>query len=113
MVYGAIIGDVVNSTSYKELFKLPYQLTSIFEEINKQYKISFQIYRGDSFTIIVHDFRYVENVYSLIKTFLQEKHKLSVKMIYDIGQISHFDDNPGYCYGELLTKLGRKFDKEI
>lgn len=112
MIYGAIMGDVINSTSSKHAYSIPYQLELVFGEVEKFYKITYQIYRGDAFTILVDDHKKVFKVLSFIRSLLYRVYKIKIRSCVGTGPLYYINDNPGYCAGPLLINLGRCFDKQ-
>lgn len=90
-IYGAIMGDVVNSSNFPSLEKL----TEYLEK---------------AFTIIADKPQSVFTIYRLIQNLLYDKYKIRVVMCYDVGQLKIFNENPGYCQGPLLQHLGKLFD---
>ena len=99
MIIGIISGDIVNSRHYPQMFSLPYILNSIADKIKLDYQIAIQIYKGDEFTITVKNPAQTISVYVKLIELLEE-HSLKATLVSTIGTIDHYDDVPGYCYGQ-------------
>ena len=99
MIIGIISGDIVNSRHYPQMFSLPIILNNIADKIKLDYQIAIQIYKGDEFTITVKNPAQTISVYVKLIELLEEQ-SLKATLVSTIGTIDHYDDVPGYCYGQ-------------
>jgi len=104
-----ITGDIVNSQQSEE----SAEWLSALKEYLSQYGDSpkdWQVYRGDSFQLIVHQpedaFRVALGLKAVIKRFKE----LDVRMAIGVGALEHHADQVLQSNGEAFVNSGRKFD---
>ena len=104
-----ITGDIVNSQQSEERA----EWLSALKEYLSQYGDSpkdWQVYRGDSFQLIVHQpedaFRVALGLKAVIKRFKE----LDVRMAIGVGALEHHADQVLQSNGEAFVNSGRKFD---
>lgn len=119
MLKGIITADIIGSTSIDadargELPELINQLTDELQEVSQ---IQVEIFRGDSFQVMVQDVEKTPLVAVLLraglrKSELRSKTKiLDARMAIGIGKVSYINEKITLSDGEAFILSGREFDK--
>ena len=119
MLKGVITADIIGSTSIDadargELPELINQLTDELQEVSK---IQVEIFRGDSFQVMVQDVEKTPLVAVLLraglrKSELRPKTKiLDARMAIGIGKVSYINEKITLSDGEAFILSGREFDE--
>ena len=118
MLKGIITADIIGSTSIDadargELPELINQLTDELQEVSQ---IQVEIFRGDSFQVMVQDVEKTPLVAVLLraglrKSELRSKTKiLDARMAIGIGKVSYINEKITLSDGEAFILSGREFD---
>lgn len=119
MLKGIITADIIGSTSIDadvrgELPELINQLTDELQEVSQ---IQVEIFRGDSFQVMVQDVEKTPLVAVLLraglrKSELRSKTKiLDARMAIGIGKVSYINEKITLSDGEAFILSGREFDE--
>lgn len=119
MLKGVITADIIGSTSIDadargELPELINQLTDELQEVSQ---IQVEIFRGDSFQVMVQDVEKTPLVAVLLraglrKSELRSKTKiLDARMAIGIGKVSYINEKITLSDGEAFILSGREFDE--
>ena len=119
MLKGIITADIIGSTSIDadargELPELINQLTDELQEVSQ---IQVEIFRGDSFQVMVQDIEKTPLVAVLLraglrKSELRSKTKiLDARMAIGIGKVSYINEKITLSDGEAFILSGREFDE--
>ena len=119
MLKGIITADIIGSTSIDadargELPELINQLTDELQEVSQ---IQVEIFRGDSFQVMVQDVEKTPLVAVLLraglrKSELRSKTKiLDSRMAIGIGKVSYINEKITLSDGEAFILSGREFDE--
>lgn len=119
MLKGIITADIIGSTSIEadargELPELINQLTDELQEVSQ---IQVEIFRGDSFQVMVQDVEKTPLVAVLLraglrKSELRSKTKiLDARMAIGIGKVSYINEKITLSDGEAFILSGREFDE--
>jgi len=104
-----ITGDIVNSQNSEQgddwLSALKKQL-SYYGESPRDW----QIYRGDSFQLIVYKAEDAFGVALRLKAVIKRYKELDVRMAIGVGDLEHHADQVLQSNGEAFVNSGRKFD---
>ena len=112
-----ITADIVNSTKIldKDRKLLSEILDKIIQELQFVGMLRCEMYRGDSFQVLVEDYQYATKIailirLGLIKSNLLGKAKLDARMVIGIGDVSYEDNKIILSDGEAFRLSGRAFD---
>lgn len=112
-----ITADIVNSTKIldKDRKLLSEILDKIIQELQFVGMLRCEMYRGDSFQVLVEDYQYAIKIailirLGLIKSNLLGKAKLDARMVIGIGDVSYEDNKIILSDGEAFRLSGRAFD---
>lgn len=120
---GVITGDVVQSTQITEISErklLANSIKDIISQINentasREVQVEGEIFRGDSFQIIVKNIKDALRVSILVRAGLQAhspgKDKWDARLVLGIGQGEFQLDNIVESDGEAFRNSGREFDE--
>lgn len=112
-----ITADIVNSTKILDEDRnlLSEILDKIIQELQFVGVLKCEMYRGDSFQVLVEDYQYAIKIailirLGLIKSNLLGKAKLDARMVIGIGDISYEANKIILSDGEAFRLSGRAFD---
>ena len=112
-----ITADIVNSTKIldKDRKLLSEILDKIIQKLQFVGMLRCEMYRGDSFQVLVEDYQYAIKIailirLGLIKSNLLGKAKLDARMVIGIGDVSYEDNKIILSDGEAFRLSGRAFD---
>ena len=113
-----ITADIVNSTKIEETsrYLLIEEVYKIIQEMQILSPIKCEMYRGDSFQVVVDDVKRCLEVAILIrlglkKSNLLEHGKLDARMAIGVGDVSYEHEQVILSDGEAFRLSGRTFDK--
>lgn len=113
-----ITADIVNSTKIEETgrYLLIEEVYKIIQEMQILSPIKCEMYRGDSFQVMVDDVKRCLEVAILIRLGLKrsnllEHGKLDARMAIGVGDISYEHEQVILSDGEAFRLSGRTFDK--
>ena len=113
-----ITADIVNSTKIEETsrYLLIEEVYKIIQEMQILSPIKCEMYRGDSFQVVVDDVKRCLEVAILIrlglkKSNLLEHGKLDARMAIGVGDISYEHEQVILSDGEAFRLSGRTFEK--
>lgn len=113
-----ITGDIVNSTKIEEAnrYVLVDELDNIIQELQKLSPLKCEMYRGDSFQVMVDDVKCCLEIAVLIrlglkKTNLLKNGKLDARMAIGVGDVSYEHEQVILSDGEAFRLSGRTFEK--
>lgn len=113
-----ITADIVNSTKIEETsrYLLIEEVYKIIQEMQILSPIKCEMYRGDSFQVMVDDVKHCLEVAILIRLGLKrsnllEHGKLDARMAIGVGDISYEHEQVILSDGEAFRLSGRTFEK--
>ena len=113
-----ITADIVNSTKIEETsrYLLIEEVYKIIQEMQILSPIKCEMYRGDSFQVMVDDVKRCLEVAILIRLGLKrsnllEHGKLDARMAIGVGEVSYEHEQVILSDGEAFRLSGRTFDK--
>lgn len=113
-----ITADIVNSTRIEESsrYLLIEEINKIIRDLQKLSPLKCEMYRGDSFQVMVDDVKRCLEVAILIRLGLKrsnllEHGKLDARMAIGIGDISYEHEQVILSDGEAFRLSGRTFEK--
>jgi len=118
MMIAVITGDIINSTANTQFLE---KLQQVLKDISCQFNIgekNAEIYRGDSFQLILDDPQYALLVAMLIRAGLKSTtyyenfpQPFDAKIAIGIGSVTSLGKKPGESSGEAFLTSGRKLDE--
>lgn len=119
MLKGIITADIIGSTSIDADARgeLPELINQLTDELQKVSQIQVEIFRGDSFQVMVQDVEKTPLVAVLLraglrKSELRSKTKiLDARMAIGIGKVSYINEKITLSDGEAFILSGREFDE--
>lgn len=125
MIAGVITSDIIQSTNINtpERQRLYNEIQHALKEINKQYPLKSEWYRGDAFQVKPDDVKYTCRIAFLIKTFTRsvEKNKedagkkspkiYDVRMALGIGSVEQDGNTLALSNGAAFQLSGRTLDE--
>ena len=116
-----ITGDIISSTSipFEERKKLLEIFDKIVNDLQSLCELKYEIFRGDSFQILVEKAELALEVAVLIRAGLKMNTPENSKIIWDarvaigVGEIEFIDDKVITSDGEAFKYSGRAFDELI
>ena len=116
---GIITADVVGSTQMDIEVRnaLPEILSDLAESLRKISPLHLEMYRGDSFQVVVENYEKSSLVAVLIRIGLMRHscmanmRKLDARVSVGIGDVSYLADTIGKSDGEAFVLSGRAFDR--
>lgn len=116
---GIITADIVDSTKMDVEVRnaLPEILNKIADSLREVTSLRLEMYRGDSFQIVVDDYAKAPFVAVLMRIGLMRNscmanmRKLDARVSVGIGKVSYLADTIGKSDGEAFVLSGRAFDK--
>ncbi len=113
-----ITADIVNSTKIEEAHRylLVDELDNIIQDLKKLSSLRCEMYRGDSFQVLVDDVKYCLEIAVLIRLGLKKSNllkngKLDARMAIGVGDVSYEHEQVILSDGEAFRLSGRTFDK--
>ena len=113
-----ITADIVNSTKIEEAHRhlLVDELDNIIQDLKRLSSLRCEMYRGDSFQVLVDDVKYCLEIAVLIrlglkKSNLLKNRKLDARMAIGVGDVSYEHEQVILSDGEAFRLSGRTFDK--
>jgi hypothetical protein len=113
-----ITADIVNSTKIEETnrYLLVDELDNIIQDLKRLSSLRCEMYRGDSFQVLVDDVKYCLEIAVLIrlglkKSNLLKNRKLDARMAIGVGDVSYEHEQVILSDGEAFRLSGRTFDK--
>ena len=113
-----ITADIVNSTKIEETnrYLLVDELDNIIQDLKRLSSLRCEMYRGDSFQVLVDDVKYCLEIAVLIRLGLKrsnllEHGKLDARMAIGVGDISYEHEQVILSDGEAFRLSGRTFEK--
>lgn len=113
-----ITADIVNSTKIEETnrYLLVDELDNIIQDLKRLSSLRCEMYRGDSFQVLVDDVKYCLEIAVLIrlglkKSNLLKNRKLDARMAIGVGEVSYEHEQVILSDGEAFRLSGRTFDK--
>ena len=113
-----ITADIVNSTKIEEAHRylLVDELDNIIQDLKRLSSLRCEMYRGDSFQVLVDDVKYCLEIAVLIRLGLKKSNllkngKLDARMAIGIGDVSYEHEQVILSDGEAFRLSGRTFDK--
>jgi hypothetical protein len=113
-----ITADIVNSTKIEETnrYLLVDELDNIIQDLKKLFSLRCEMYRGDSFQVLVDDVKYCLEIAVLIRLGLKKSNllkngKLDARMAIGVGEVSYEHEQVILSDGEAFRLSGRTFDK--
>lgn len=113
-----ITADIVNSTKIEEAHRylLVDELDNIIQDLKRLSSLRCEMYRGDSFQVLVDDVKYCLEIAVLIRLGLKKSNllkngKLDARMAIGVGDISYEHEQVILSDGEAFRLSGRTFDK--
>lgn len=119
MLKGIITADIIGSTSIAADARglLPELINQLTDELQEVSQIQVEIFRGDSFQVMVQDVEKTPLVAVLLraglrKSELRSKTKiLDARMAIGIGKVSYINEKITLSDGEAFILSGREFDE--
>lgn len=116
---GIITADIVESTKMDVEVRnaLPEILNKMADSLREVTSLRLEMYRGDSFQIVVDDYAKAPFVAVLMRIGLMRNscmanmRKLDARVSVGIGKVSYLADTIGKSDGEAFVLSGRAFDK--
>lgn len=116
---GIITADIVDSTKMDVEVRnaLPEILNKMADSLREVTSLRLEMYRGDSFQIVVDDYAKAPFVAVLMRIGLMRNscmanmRKLDARVSVGIGKVSYLADTIGKSDGEAFVLSGRAFDK--
>ena len=116
---GIITADVVGSTKMDIEVRnaLPEILNDLADSLREISPLHLEMYRGDSFQVVVDDYKKSPHVAVLIRIGLMRHscmanvRKLDARVSVGIGNVSYMADTIGKSDGEAFVLSGRAFDR--
>ena len=113
-----ITADIVNSTKIEEAnrYLLVDELDNIIQDLKRLSSLRCEMYRGDSFQVLVDDVKYCLEIAVLIRLGLKKSNllkntKLDARMAIGVGDVSYEHEQVILSDGEAFRLSGRTFDK--
>ena len=113
-----ITADIVNSTKIEEAHRylLVDELDNIIQDLKRLSSLRCEMYRGDSFQVLVDDVKYCLEIAVLIRLGLKKSNllkngKLDARMAIGVGDVSYEHEQVILSDGEAFRLSGRTFDK--
>ena len=113
-----ITADIVNSTKIEETnrYLLVDELDNIIQDLKRLSSLRCEMYRGDSFQVLVDDVKYCLEIAVLIRLGLKKSNllrngKLDARMAIGVGEVSYEHEQVILSDGEAFRLSGRTFDK--
>lgn len=113
-----ITADIVNSTKIEETnrYLLVDELDNIIQDLKRLSSLRCEMYRGDSFQVLVDDVKYCLEIAVLIRLGLKKSNllkngKLDTRMAIGVGDVSYEHEQVILSDGEAFRLSGRTFDK--
>lgn len=113
-----ITADIVNSTKIEEAnrYLLVDELDNIIQDLKRLSSLRCEMYRGDSFQVLVDDVKYCLEIAVLIRLGLKKSNllkngKLDARMAIGVGEVSYEHEQVILSDGEAFRLSGRTFDK--
>ena len=113
-----ITADIVNSTKIEETHRylLVDELDNIIQDLKRLSSLRCEMYRGDSFQVLVDDVKYCLEIAVLIRLGLKKSNllkngKLDARMAIGVGDVSYEHEQVILSDGEAFRLSGRTFDK--
>ena len=113
-----ITADIVNSTKIEETnrYLLVDELDNIIQDLKRLSSLRCEMYRGDSFQVLVDDVKYCLEIALLIRLGLKKSNllkngKLDARMAIGVGEVSYEHEQVILSNGEAFRLSGRTFDK--
>lgn len=113
-----ITADIVNSTKIEEAnrYLLVDELDNIIQDLQRRSSLRCEMYRGDSFQVLVNDVKYCLEIAVLIRLGLKKSNllkngKLDARMAIGVGEVSYEHEQVILSDGEAFRLSGRTFDK--
>ena len=113
-----ITADIVNSTKIEEAHRylLVNELDNIIQDLKRLSSLRCEMYRGDSFQVLVDDVKYCLEIAVLIRLGLKKSNllkngKLDARMAIGVGDVSYEHEQVILSDGEAFRLSGRTFDK--
>ena len=113
-----ITADIVNSTKIEEAnrYLLVDELDNIIQDLKRLSSLRCEMYRGDSFQVLVDDVKYCLEIADLIRLGLKKSNllkngKLDARMAIGVGEVSYEHEQVILSDGEAFRLSGRTFDK--
>ena len=115
---GVITADVVGSTRIPDEARdlLPKRILELSDELNAICRLKTEIYRGDSFQIVVEDASLAMKIAVLFRAGLRmtplisSRKSMDARLSVGIGEISYDADNISQSDGSAFVNSGREFD---
>lgn len=119
MLQGIITADIVGSTLIREdvCGELPKLIYKLADELQEVCPIEVEIFRGDSFQVMVPDAEKAPLVAVIFRAGLRKSElrsgasQLDARMAVGIGGVSYTDEKISMSAGEAFTLSGREFDE--
>ena len=115
---GIITADVIGSTKMdpKRRSTLPELLDKLAEELQVISPLRLEMYRGDSFQVLVEDYEKAPLIavllrMGLMRKSIDEKQKIDARVSVGIGSVSYLADMLGKSDGEAFVLSGRAFER--
>lgn len=113
-----ITADIVNSTKIEEAnrYLLVDELDNIIQDLQRLSSIRCEMYRGDSFQVLVDDLKYCLEIAVLIRLGLKKSNllmngRLDARMAIGVGDVSYEHEQVILSDGEAFRLSGRTFEK--
>ena len=113
-----ITADIVNSTKIEEAHRylLVDELDNIIQDLKRLSSLRCEMYRGDSFQVLVDDVKYCLEIAVLIRLGLKKSNllkngKLDARMAIGVGDVSYEHEQVILSDGEAFRLSGRTFEK--
>ncbi|MGL5681815.1 MAG: hypothetical protein ACRDDZ_02005 [Marinifilaceae bacterium] len=118
-IKGVITGDIINSTSLtpKQRELLIQTLRELMDSLHNMGSMQYEMFRGDSFQIIVDEPQHTLEVAILLRAGLnkstpkESKQKWDARMAIGIGTINYTSEKVTLSDGEAFHLSGREFDQ--
>lgn len=118
MIKGVITADIVGSTQIKEDERgaLPKLINQLSEEITAIAPLRVEIFRGDSFQVLVEEAEKAPLVAILFRAglkksgLLADDRPIDARLSVGIGAVSYLDEKISQSDGEAFVLSGRGFD---
>jgi hypothetical protein len=117
MIKGVITGDIVDSTLVPIEFRhiVIDIMNNVVVDFKPLVKVDYEIYRGDSFQVVVDDITHALEVAIAIRSALRSitiegQDTLDARLSVGIGEISFLSDSILTSDGEAFRYSGREFD---
>lgn len=115
---GVITADVIGSTkmNLQQRNALPETLDKLADELQKICPVRLEMYRGDSFQVLVEDYKKAPLIAVLLRLGLIQKsqsdeQKIDARISIGIGGVSYMADTLGKSDGEAFVLSGRAFER--